>query len=210
MKDARADVTALSLLGLLLIAPGDILAFKTYNVVCNPADSVETCTIDNVHIRAGMYQLNIFANQPGLVTTLQCTEDSNVRLHTLNEDICRQFPNLKELSLPAAGIRRITRGAFIHCHRLKTLRLFGNHLRRFPWTAFQGRRRSRVTANHLAYLDLQRNNLTDFRIEKFVKLFPHLYMVSLDENLIPDDRMDEIAAQLDTLYFDDSRNSYLK
>lgn len=210
MPYTREDViaaVALPLLLCLLFTTSDILAFKSYNVVCDSHDSVEECTIDGVNIITGKYQLNIFAQQPGLVTTLRSNEDGAMRLHTLNEDICRQFPNLKELILPAANIRRITRGAFLHCHKLETLRLYGNKLKVFPWTAFQARKGEKIAVKQLAYLDLQNNNLTDFKIEKFTKLFPRLFMVNLDENPIPEERMDEITASLDVLYFDSSRNS---
>lgn len=192
---------------IILFLIGDISAFKTFNIVCDSHDAIDECTIDGVNIITGKYQLNIFAEQPGLVKTLRCHQDSDMRLHTLNEDICRQFPNLKELSLPTAKIRRITRGAFIHCHQLETLRLYGNDLKWFPWTAFQWRKGRPVVIKTLSFIDLQKNNLTDFRIEKFMKLFPRLYMVNLDENPIPDERMDEITTQLDVLYFDSTRNT---
>lgn len=192
---------------LLAFTIGGISAFKTINVACDSHDSIDECTIDGVHIIGSKYQLNIFAEHPGQVTTVRCTEDGKMRLHTLNGDICRQFPNLKELSLPAANIRRITRGAFVHCDRLETLRLYGNQLHIFPWTAFQARKRAKIAPRDLGYIDLQKNNLTDFKIEKFTKLFPKLFMVNLDENPIDEERMEEISDQLNVLYLDSERNS---
>lgn len=97
-------------------------------------------------------------------------------MHTLTDEICKAFPNLKELRVYKLSITQIAPNALDHCRQLTLIGFWQNELEQFDQYLFQ--------KNHkLTSISFHHNNLKSIDGKIFVPV-QQLKQLFLGENLL--------------------------
>lgn len=118
----------------------------------------------------------------------------NSVMHTLTDELCKAFPNLKELTVKDASMEQIAPKALNECKKVTMVYFYGNKLEHLDSNIFEGN-------PELLWINLENNRLEEIDGKMFQPV-RDLFRLAISENFIHELSLEQfpVLENLDELY----------